>query len=40
VVNVGQGDGIIVECPDGEIGMVIDSAESRNDSVAYATHGA
>ena len=29
VVNVGQADGIIVECPDHEVGMVIDSADSR-----------
>ena len=30
MVNVGQADGIIVECPDGEVGMVIDSADSRD----------
>jgi len=30
MVNVGQGDGIIVECPDDQVGAVIDSADSRN----------
>ena len=30
MINVGQGDGLVVECPDGEVGMVIDSADSRD----------
>ena len=30
VVNVGQADGIIIECPDDQVGMVIDSADSRD----------
>ena len=30
VVNVGQADGIIIECPDDQVGAVIDSADSRD----------
>ena len=32
LVNVGQADGVIVECPNHEVGMVIDSADSRDKS--------
>jgi competence protein ComEC len=35
VINVRQGDGIAVTCPDGEVGAIIDSADSR-DSVGSA----
>ncbi len=31
VVDVGQGDGIILECPDGKVGMVVDSADLYED---------
>jgi competence protein ComEC len=27
VVDVGQGDGLILECPDGKVGMIVDSAD-------------
>ena len=30
VVNVGQADGIIIACPDDQVGAVIDSADSRD----------
>ena len=30
VINVGQADGIIIECPNDQVGMVIDSADSRD----------
>jgi len=30
VIDVGQGDGIVVECPSGDVGVVVDSADNRD----------
>ncbi len=35
VINVGQADGIAVECPEGGVGMVIDSSDRHGAGAAH-----